>query len=138
MLIRGPSGAGKSTLAWLLLGRGARLVADDRVHLSACSERLVATAPAATAGKMELRGRGIVSVPYERNAVIRLVVDLVAEAELERLPDRAQLSAMILGVGLPRQAVPAGSATALLLVESALRALAPASDATLRSPRVWG
>ena len=125
VLIRGPSGAGKSTLAWRLIGRGARLIADDRLHLSACSGRLVATAPAQTAGKMELRGRGILSVAYERNAVIRLVLDLIPEADLERLPEDAQLSTMLLGVVLPRQAVPAASVTALLLVDSALAALSP-------------
>ena len=43
VLIRGESGAGKSALALALIERGARLIADDRLMLSACHGRLVAT-----------------------------------------------------------------------------------------------
>lgn len=136
VLIRGDSGAGKSTLAGMLIGRGARLVADDSVHLSACHGRLIATAPALTAGRLELRGRGILACAYEPTAVIRVVVDLVDPAALERLPDHSQLSVMILRVTLPRQPVPAMSATALMLVDAALGALAALPSTTLRRLRV--
>ena len=138
VLIRGPSGAGKSTLAASLIGQGARLVADDRVHLSVCHGRVVASAPAAIAGMMELRGRGIVAVPHERSAVIRLLVDLVSETEIDRLPESDQLEGTLLGVRLPRQPVPAASHQAMILVEAALRALAPQCNMGLRSSRVWG
>ena len=60
VLIRGESGSGKSALALALIERGARLIADDRLTLSGCHGRIVATAPGATAGLIELRGRGIV------------------------------------------------------------------------------
>ena len=133
VLIRGESGTGKSTLAWDLIGRGGRLIADDRVHLSACHGRVIATAQEPTAGRLELRGRGILSVPFERSAVIRLVIDLVEEVALERLPDDTQLSVMILGVALPRQPVPAASGRALALVEAALGAFSPQCKTTLRS-----
>lgn len=133
ILIRGASGAGKSALAFCLIERGARLIADDRVHLSACHGRIVAAAPGATAGMIELRGRGLVSVPHERSALIRLVVDIVADEGLERLPERAQLEDAILGVTLPRQPVPAEAERALVLVSAALRALSPASDMGLRT-----
>jgi serine kinase of HPr protein (carbohydrate metabolism regulator) len=132
VLIRGASGAGKSRLAFALIERGARLVADDRVHVSACHGRLVATGPDAIAGRLELRGRGIIAVPHEQSAVIRLVVDLVEEAELERLPEAAELSATLLGVALPRQPVPAASGDALMLVQAALRALPPHCNMGLR------
>jgi HPr kinase/phosphorylase len=108
VLIRGPAGAGKSRLAWSLLEaakRGeilfARLIADDRVTLSMLNGRLIAAAPAQIAGKIELRGAGIVSVPYEPFAVVGLIVDLAA-GDAERIPARAALSAEILGVRLPR------------------------------------
>jgi HPr kinase/phosphorylase len=108
VLIRGPAGAGKSRLAWSLLEaakRGeilfARLIADDRVTLSMLNGRLIAAAPAQIAGKIELRGAGIVSVPYEPFAVVGLIVDLAAP-DAERIPARAALSAEILGVRLPR------------------------------------
>jgi len=75
ILIRGPSGAGKSLLAARLIEGGGILVADDRVCLSARSGRLVAVALAATAGLLEVRGRGLVRMPHERCAVVRLAVE---------------------------------------------------------------
>ena len=66
ILIRGPSGSGKSKLAWDLLEAAregklhfARLVADDRVALSALNGKLIASAPQTIAGKIELRGSGV-------------------------------------------------------------------------------
>jgi serine kinase of HPr protein (carbohydrate metabolism regulator) len=138
VLIRGDSGAGKSALAAELIAGGARLVADDRVHISAVHGRIVAAAPAAVAGRIELRGRGLVPVPYERSAVIRLVVDFLGAEALERLPEDAQLICELLGVALPCQPVPAVPGRALILVEAALRALLPQCNMGLRSPQVWG
>ena len=138
VLIRGPSGSGKSMLAAALIDRGARLIADDRVHLSACHGRIMATAPAAIAGMVELRGRGILSVPAERSAIIWLVVDLVSEDGLERMPENAQFSATILGVAVPRQPAPLVSARSLGLVEAALRPFMLPRNIGLRSTPVWG
>jgi HPr kinase/phosphorylase len=108
VLIRGPAGSGKSRLAWSLLKAAeagkilfARLVADDRVALSAVNGRLVAAAPAQIAGMIELRGSGIKRVPYEPFAVVGLIADLAA-ADAERVPATASLSAEVLGVRLPR------------------------------------
>jgi serine kinase of HPr protein (carbohydrate metabolism regulator) len=84
VLVRGASGAGKSSLALALVaafGARAVLVADDRVALSAAGGRLVATAPAAIAGAMEVRGLGIIAAPHLSPAVIDLVVDLVPLAD---------------------------------------------------------
>jgi HPr kinase/phosphorylase len=136
VLIRGPSGSGKSMLAAALISRGAKLVADDRVHLSVCHGRLVATAPAAIAGILELRGRGLISVPLERSAVIRLLVDIVAGEQLERLPATEELSGTVLGVTLPRQPVEGAVECALILVDAALAALPAPRDMGLRSSRV--
>ena len=137
VLIRGRPGSGKSLLASRLIGRGARLLADDRVHLSACHGRLLAFPVAPLAGRLELRGRGIIESAAERGAVIRLVVDCVADAELERLPETHHLTTVILGLALPRQPAPGASAHAVLLVEAALAALSP-STMNLRTARVWG
>ena len=128
VLIRGASGAGKSSLALALIERGARLIADDQVHLSACHGRLVATAHGAVRGKLELRGRGLLSVPHERSAVIQLVVDIVPDEGLERLPDDHQLTDNVLGVTLSRQPVPATLDPARRLVSAALRALSPGGN----------
>jgi HPr kinase/phosphorylase len=134
ILIRGPSGSGKSLVAAQLINNGARLIADDRVFLSACHGRVIASAPAALRGLLELRGRGIVAVVQEASALIRLVVDLVAPEELERLPEQTALTADLLGVTLPRQPAPAGSAHALILVDAALRALPGAAAGLATSP----
>jgi serine kinase of HPr protein (carbohydrate metabolism regulator) len=85
VLILGASGAGKSTLALNLIAAGARLVADDRVELFVRRGRLCARAPANIAGFLEVRGLGIVEIPYVRDAAIAFVVSL-AEAVDARLP----------------------------------------------------
>jgi serine kinase of HPr protein (carbohydrate metabolism regulator) len=109
VLIRGPSGAGKSALAFDLVmlarraGRFAALVADDRVHLGARHGRLVARAPDATAGLIEMRSRGIVAVAYEPAAVIGAVIDLVADPP--RMPEPADGFRDIEGIRLPRLAL---------------------------------
>jgi serine kinase of HPr protein (carbohydrate metabolism regulator) len=124
VLIRGASSAGKSMLAAALIKEGARLVADDRVHLCCCHGRVVATAPSTIAGLLEMRGLGLVRMEHEASAVIRLVVDLVGPDLLDRHPEPAAASATILGVPLPRQPVPAASPMSPLLVAAALAELA--------------
>ena len=106
ILIRGDSGSGKSTLARDLLdhaeaaGLFGRLVCDDRVALSVRSGRLVARALPAIAGRLEIRGIGLVALPYEPAAVVRLVVDCGSPAP--RFPEEAGLQIELLGVTLPR------------------------------------
>ncbi len=87
VLIRGPSGSGKSDLALRLIDRGAVLVADDQTELAVADGRLVACPPAAIAGLLEVRGIGILRLPHRARAPLALVVDLVAPAEVERLPE---------------------------------------------------
>jgi serine kinase of HPr protein (carbohydrate metabolism regulator) len=114
ILIRGRSGAGKSRLALALIaaaGAGlipfARLVADDRVELEACHGRLLARAPNALAGLIEVGGLGIRRVPYEPLAVIGTIIDLAA-ADARRLPSPRERQAAVAGVVLPRLAVASG------------------------------
>jgi len=89
ILLRGAPGAGKSDLALRLIALGAELVADDQVDLTVEVGALVARVPPTIAGLIEVRGLGIRSVPYRPDAVLALVVDLVAADEVERLPDPA-------------------------------------------------
>ena len=114
ILIRGPAGSGKSRLALALLDAAksgllpfARLVADDRVQLLAAHGRLVARAPAAIAGKIEVRGFGIRAVGHESPALVGLVVDLAAE-DAARMPEEAARRVEISGVSLSRLPVAAG------------------------------
>ena len=132
VLIRGPSGAGKTTLALALArearraGLFARLVADDRVRLTAIHGRLIAEAPDAIAGLAEIRGLGVVAEPHCPAAVVRLVIDLGA-APL-RSPEPDALRTAVAGVSLPRLPVAGGDTTGLhLACQSALRMLSHAS-----------
>lgn len=99
VLLRGPSGAGKSDLALRLIEAGARLVADDQVELSAAGPALVARAPGSIAGRMEVRGLGIVDQPMLDAVQITLVCDLVPSQAVPRLPD--PVFAIIDGVQVP-------------------------------------
>ena len=87
VLLRGPSGAGKSDLALRLIDRGWRLVADDQTELRRVGRGLYAAAPTTIAGRMEIRGLGIVDMPSAARAELCLVVDLVEAAAVERLPE---------------------------------------------------
>ena len=106
-LITGPSGAGKSDLALRCLTLGtspmlphaARLIADDRVILTRVGDQLMASAPPAIAGKLEVRNIGIVELEPGPTAAIRLVVELVGSQTL-RLPDPWPAK-IILGLHVP-------------------------------------
>jgi HPr kinase/phosphorylase len=87
LLLRGPSGSGKSDLALRLIDAGARLVADDQTELRRLGDALTMTAPASLAGRIEVRGIGILRVPSVARAPLRLVVDLVAPERVERMPE---------------------------------------------------
>lgn len=99
VMLRGPSASGKSDLALRLIDRGARLVADDRTVLALRDGGVQASAPPEIEGRMEVRGFGIVHMPGAGPATLRLVVDLVQAAEIERMPPGE--SAALLGVPVP-------------------------------------
>ena len=80
LLMVGPSGSGKSDLALRLLDHGFELVADDQVLLDGG----VARAVPSLAGRLEVRGRGLVRWPTHGAVNVTLVLDL-GEAP-ERLP----------------------------------------------------
>jgi HPr kinase/phosphorylase len=114
ILIRGPAGAGKSRLALGLIQAAqcglipfARLVGDDRIELAASHGRLLARAPAALAGLIEVRGLGIRRLAHEPVAVVGLVVDL-ALSQTERLPGMAEREVAVDGIILPRLAMGPG------------------------------
>jgi serine kinase of HPr protein (carbohydrate metabolism regulator) len=126
VLIRGPSGSGKSDLALRLIDAGAVLVCDDYCELSIVAGRLIARAPDAISGQLEVRGFGIVRLRHLPSAPISLVVDLAAEKAIERMPEEGD--AMIQGVRVPHLMLDPRSASAAARVRIALRAerIAPA------------
>jgi serine kinase of HPr protein (carbohydrate metabolism regulator) len=122
VLFRGPSGSGKSDLALRLIDSGATLVADDRVILSRRDGQLLAAAPETIAGRLEVRGLGIATVPSTGPSPLRLVVDMARPQEVERLPKAAET--VILGVVLPVMHLAPFEASAPAKLRLALR-LAP-------------
>jgi HPr kinase/phosphorylase len=115
VLIRGPAGAGKSSLAFALISAAqggrlifARLVADDRVVLTASHGRLLARPAEALAGLIEVRGLGIRRLDHEPVAVVGWVVDL-ADPRPSRLPGAADREATLAGINLPRLGIAAGA-----------------------------
>ena len=87
VLFRGPSGCGKSDLALRCINRGATLISDDQTMLWKENKKIFASPPATIAGKLEVRGLGILEFPYIERAQVALVLDLVNEDAMERLPD---------------------------------------------------
>jgi len=123
VLIRGPSGAGKSDLAFRLISSPAptfapaasraMLVADDRVHLRAKAMRLMASPPDEIAGKLEVRGIGVIETPYRQRAEVFLLVDLMRFEDVERMPPSPLPSEEVHGVILPRLPLDPFEASAL-------------------------
>ncbi len=74
VLIAGPSGSGKSDLTLRMIDRGWTLVADDRTIVDRIGDRLFARAPDRIAGRIEVRGVGIVSMPFVAGLPVALVV----------------------------------------------------------------
>jgi HPr kinase/phosphorylase len=135
ILLRGPSGAGKSDFALRLIDQGARLVADDQTELRRDGDDITMSAPAMIAGQMEVRGLGIIALPSVPSAPLRLVIDLLPSAEIERMPPPRDCH--YFGCTIPAIALAAFEASAPAKLRLALRSLAqgpmPRIPASVRS-----
>jgi serine kinase of HPr protein (carbohydrate metabolism regulator) len=117
VLIEGVSGAGKSDLALRLIDRGAALVSDDYTQVRRYAGRIIASSPARIAGKIEVRGVGIVHMTHRAEAPVALIVALGEPAA--RLPEPGQNRTM-LGVDIPWLALDGHDASTPIKVELAL------------------
>lgn len=119
LLICGRPGVGKSDLALRLIDRGALLVADDYTWLERRGTTLIASPPQAIAGKIEIRGLGIVEMAFAAEGPVALLLDL--DAAPERLSQDPPPSTDIEGVGIPTLPFAAIEASAPIKAEYALK-----------------
>ena len=89
VLLRGPSGSRKSDLALRLIEAGAHLVSDDYVDLNGADGMLLARPPQVIAGRLEARGIGLLTLPYQAPVEVGLIIDLVPREAVERMPEAA-------------------------------------------------
>lgn len=117
VMIEGVSGAGKSDLALRLIDRGAVLVSDDYSFVRRRDGRVFASSPAAIAGKIEVRGIGIIDMPHLEEAPVALLVALGEPTARLPEPDQAR---KLLGVDVPLLALDGREASAAIKLELAL------------------
>lgn len=87
ILLCGAPGSGKSDLCLRLIELGAILVADDRTELEQQGTELTAYPPARLEGLLEIRGIGIVKMPFKKQTRIKLKVILCRTDEIARMPE---------------------------------------------------
>lgn len=118
VLIEGSSGSGKSDLALRLIDRGARLVSDDYTRLVRNGAGLMAQPPDTIAGKIEVRGLGIVEMDHLDQAPVRLIVMLSDDPD--RMPQEPSVR-KIAGVTIPEAVLPALEPSSPIKIELALK-----------------
>lgn len=111
ILLCGSSGSGKSSLALTLIerahqaGRVGTLISDDQTIISREDGKLIASTPPAIAGAIEIRGAGLFEVPYQPQAEINMLVELVAADKAPRYPRDEKRD--LAGIMLPVLTLPA-------------------------------
>lgn len=98
VIIQGPSGSGKSDLALRFINSVPNsgfvqttakpfLVADDQIEIQSITHHSLFLGPPATlAGLIEVRGLGIVHVPFRAPIALFAVVQCCLYTEIERFP----------------------------------------------------
>ena len=118
VLLIGASGSGKSDLALRLIDRGAILIGDDGVVIEARGDRLYASPGPNIEGQIEVRGLGILEIPFAVGTPLTLGVAL--DQPVPRMPDEMLPTRLIEGLSLSIIALDAFQASAPLKVEKAL------------------
>ncbi len=128
VLILGKPGSGKSDLTLRLidvpgsgLGRKpirAILVSDDQVLVRVQAGKLHASPPKTIAGLLEIRGFGIVRVPYRKSVPLALAVRLTPAARIGRMPEPSRFD--IAGLSVPLIEIDPASPSAPARLRAAL------------------
>lgn len=122
VLIAGRPGSGKSDLALRLIDRGAVLVSDDYTILTRSGDGLVASPPETIRGRIEVRGVGLIEMPFASSIPVAMIVTVDDIVPRMPAPDQSRTLA---GFDLPLVALAAFEDSAPIKVELALKALAP-------------
>lgn len=117
VMIEGASGSGKSDLALRLIDRGAVLVSDDQTLVIRVGKTLRARPPSTIAGRIEVRGIGIIAMPHVEDVPVGLLIRI--NGAIERMPERR--ARKIAGIDVRQFAVDPFHASAPIKVELALR-----------------
>ncbi len=120
VVLLGASGSGKSDLALRLIDAGARLVADDQLEVERRGDQLFGRPAPALAGLLEVRGFGIVRLPWCAQSGLGLAVELLPDAPQPRLPAFEPYE--LLGVPLPRLRLNPWAPSAVAKIRLALTA----------------
>lgn len=115
ILLVGRSGVGKSDLALRLIDRGAILIADDYTLLSQSGGHLIARCPDTIRGLLEVRGIGLIELPFVDRAEAVLQVSLSTSGV-------APIAPTDLTASLPTIALDPTNESAPVKVEMAARA----------------
>ena len=81
ILIIGHSGSGKSDLALRLIDSGGTLISDDQTLCLKKQDEIFLFSIEAIYGLLEVRGMGIIKVPYVENVKMKIVVSMVKKTE---------------------------------------------------------
>ena len=105
-ILTGLSGSGKSDLALRFIHTtpeplAPALVADDQTRIKARDGRLIAAPPETIAGQIEVRGIGIVTVPYTPEAEVALIVELAERERIPRMPPSPLPRRRLCGIDVP-------------------------------------
>ena len=88
VLIQGKSGVGKSFLALrLIMNHKAQLISDDVTYLNPKGKQLYAETIPELAGKIEVRGVGILETPYTTHIPVVCAIQLT-KTKVERMPNK--------------------------------------------------
>ncbi len=87
LVIQGSAASGKSSLALHLIESfGAHLISDDQTYFYAHEGKVYAHPPENLQGLLEVRGLGILRIPYRAPVPVGVCVQLLPQPDVERLP----------------------------------------------------
>lgn len=108
VLLLGPTASGKSDLSLrllhftsALLPKPCALISDDQTVLKKAGDKLIASPPPQLAGRMEVRGVGVLHFDHLEAGEIALALSLTTDTAPERIPDLHAQHSEFLGVRIP-------------------------------------